>query len=194
MLKLFISPLLMLQRSPLPVCPEDCGDNLPPVEFDECAPEINEGRIDYIYLTNVGNPLVDWTDPVEWNNRLDNTASAPDSILRLTVTGEKPAPTANEQEISLGRKIVANKTHILNYTIDETNDINHEFIRQLECSGQFLAWYETSGGLMFGGTEGITVSMTGDMIIPLSVEELINFSGKLEWKAKFTEERIISPI
>ncbi len=184
----------MIERSPLPTCPTGCGDNLPPVDFDECAPEINQGRIDKIYLTNVGNPLADWTDPLEWGGRLDNTAPNANSIITLTVTGEKPEPTVNEQEISLGRKIVASKTHVINYTIDETNIINHEFVRQNECAGQYLMWYETSGGLLFGGTEGIEVSLTADMIIPLSDEELINFAGKAEWKTKFTEERIQSPI
>lgn len=192
-MKLF-NALEMIQRSPLPTCPTGCGDNLPPVDFDDCAPEINEGRIDKIYLTNVGNPLVDWTSAIEWTGRLDNTAPAGDSIITLTVTGEKPEPTVNEQEISLGRKIVASKTHIVNATIDETNDINHEFIRQNECSGQYLMWYETSGGKLFGGTEGIEVSLIGDMIVPLSDEELITYALKAEWKAKFTEERIDSPI
>lgn len=186
--------LEMIQRSPLPTCPTGCGDNLPPVDFDECAPEINEGRIDKIYLTNVGNPLTDWTDPLEWQARLDNTAPASDSIITLFVTGEKPAPTANEQEISLGRTIVASKSHAVNFNADETNAVNHEFIRQNECSGQYLMWYETSSGLLFGGTEGIKVSLTADMIIPTSNEELITFEGSASWKAKFTEERIESPI
>lgn len=190
----YLNPLLMLQRFPLPTCPTDCGDNLPPVEFDECAPVINEGRIDKIYLTNVGNPLADWTDAVEWGARLDNSAAAANSILTLNVIGEKPEPTENEQEISLGRKIVGNKTHIVNYAIDETNDTNHEFMRQNECAGQYLMWYETSGGLLFGGTEGIEVSFTSNMIIPQSAEELITYSGKAEWKSRFTEERIPSPI
>lgn len=190
----FLNALEMINRSPLPTCPTGCGDNLPPVDFDECAPEINEGRIDKIYLTNVGNPLVDWTDPVEWTGRLDNAAPNSDSIITLTVTGEKPAPSVNEQEISLGRKIVASKTHVVNFSVDETNAVNHEFVRQNECSGQYLMWYETSGGKLFGGTEGIEVSVTLDMIIPLSDEELITFDGKAEWKAKFTEERIVSPI
>ena len=55
-------------------------------------------------------------------------------------------------------------------------------------------WYETSGGLLFGGTEGIEVSFTSNMIIPTSDQELITYAGKAEWKTKFTEERIISPI
>lgn len=179
---------------PLPICPTGCGSNLPEVEFDECAPEINEGRIDKIYLTNVGNPLADWTSAVEWNGRLDNAAPLADSIITLTVTGDKPEPTANEQEISLGRKIISNKTHVINYSIDETNDANHEFVRQNECSGQYLMWYETSGGKLFGSTDGIVVSFASDMAIPGTVDELITFVGKAEWKAKFTEERIISPL
>lgn len=179
---------------PIPVCPTDCGDNLPPVEFDECAPEIHDGRIDKIYLTNKSNPLVDWTSAAEWNGRLDNTAPLADSIITLHVIGDKPEPAEEEQEISLGRKIVGKKVHILNYAIDETNATNHEWLRQNECGGQYLMWYETSGGLLYGGTEGIEISLTSNMIIPESDTELITYAGKAEWKSKFTEERIVSPI
>lgn len=179
---------------PIPVCPVDCGDNLPEVLFDECAPEINEGQVAKVYLTNKGNPLVDWTSAAEWNARLDNTAPNPNSIITLHVIGDKPAPASNQIDISLGRKVVGKKDHTLNIAVDETNAVNHEFVRQNECGGQYLMWYETLGGLLFGGTEGIEVSLLLDMIIPGAETELITFTGTATWKAKFTEERIVSPI
>lgn len=179
---------------PLPTCPTDCGDNLSEVLFDECAPEINEGQVAKIYLTNKGNPLTDWTDAAEWSSRLDNTAPNPDSIITLHVIGDKPVPTSTQIDISLGRKVIGKKEHVLNFRVDETNETNHEWLRQNECGGQYLMWYETLPGLLFGGNEGIEVSIVLDMVIPEADTELITFNGSATWKAKFTEERIVSPI
>lgn len=189
-----LTPSLMMQRSPLPVCPTSCASTLPPVEYDECNPEINGAQVAKVYVTNIGNPLVDWTNPLEWQGRLDNNAIAADAILTLHVIGSKPVPTGNEVEISLGRKIVGKKTHVLNVKIDETNNTNHEFLRQNECGGNYLVWYETIDGLMFGGTEGIVASLLLDMNIAESAEDNIVYEGKFEWKSKFTEERIQSPL
>jgi len=183
-----------INRLPLPTCPTGCTSTLAPVEFDECAPETNGAQVAKIYMTQIGNPLANWTNPVEWQARLDNTASAADSILTLHVIGSKPIPTSTEKDISLGRKVTGQKTHVLTVKIDETNDLNHEFLRQNECGGSYLMWYETLEGKMFGGTEGIVASLLLDMNIAESSEELIIFEGKFEWKAKFTEERIDSPI
>jgi len=178
----------------VPVCATNCSTTLPPVSFDECQPETNGAQVAKIYITNIGNPLADWTNILEWQARLDNTASAADSILTLHVVGSKPVPSSTEKEISLGRKVTGKKTHILPFKIDETNDINHEFLRQNECGGSYLIWYETLEGKLFGGTEGIIVSLLLDMNIAESSEELIQNEGKFEWKSKFTEERINSPL
>ena len=183
-----------INRSPLPTCPTGCTSTLAPVEFDECAPETNGAQVAKIYMTQIGNPLADWTNPVEWQGRLDNDAVAADAILTLHVIGSKPVPTSTEKDISLGRKVTGQKTHVLTVKIDETNAVNHEMLRQNECGGSYLMWYETLEGKMFGGTEGIVASLLLDMNNAESSEDLIIFEGKFEWKAKFTEERIESPI
>jgi len=178
----------------LPVCSLGCASSLPDSLFDECAPEINGAQIAKIYITNIGNPLVNWTDPVEWDSRINPVVPGPTDIHVLHVIGAKPVPAGTEQEISLGRKIVGKKTHILTMKIDETNATNHEFVRANECGGQYLFWYETLEGLLFGSTNGIVASLLLDMNIAESADENIVYEGKLEWKSKFTEERIISPI
>jgi hypothetical protein len=55
-------------------------------------------------------------------------------------------------------------------------------------------WYQTSGGLIFGGNEGIEVSIVLDMNISESTSDFIVYEGKGTWKAKFTEERALSPL
>ena len=179
---------------PIPVCPTSCTADLPDVQFDECNPEVNGAQIARIYVTNIGNPLTDWTDPVEWDGRINPLAPGPTDIKVLHVVGAKPVPAGTETEISLGRKVVGKKTHILNLKIDETNAVNHEFLRENECGGNYLFWYETLEGLLFGSTDGIVASLLLDMNIAESADEIIVNEGKFEWKSKFTEERIISPI
>ncbi|MCA9497132.1 MAG: hypothetical protein KC589_09375 [Nanoarchaeota archaeon] len=178
----------------LPVCSTSCSDDLPIVSFDECNPEINGGQVSKLYITNVGYPLTDVTDAVEWGTRLDNAGAGNDAIRTLHVVGSKPAPSGDEKEISLGRKLKGSKTHIVNFKIDETNDVNHEFLRKLECGGTFKFWYETLEGKIFGGNEGIDASFFVDMVIPEAATDIIINEGKAEWKAKFTEERNDSPL
>lgn len=179
---------------PTPTCATDCDSVLPAVEFDECQPEVNDGQIYKLYVTNIGNPFTDITDLSEWTPRLDNTGAAAEAVITLNVIGSKPVPTSEEKEISLGRKITSKKAHTVPFKIDETNAINHEFLRSLECGGNYLFWYETSGGLIFGGNEGIKGSFILDMEIPESETDFITLTGKADWKSKFTEERALSPL
>jgi hypothetical protein len=179
---------------PIPTCPDDCDATLPVVSFDECQPEVNDGQIYKLYVTNIGNTFTDVTSLPEWTARLDNGSANADAIRTLHVIGSKPVPTSEEKDISLGRKITSKKTHSVPFKIDETNAINHEFLRLMECGGNFLFWYETSGGLLFGGNEGIKASFTLDMEIPESETDFIQLTGKADWKAKFTEERTPSPL
>jgi formylglycine-generating enzyme required for sulfatase activity len=178
----------------LPVCATNCSATLAPVSFDECNPETNGAQIAKIYVTNIGNPLVDWTDPIEWQSRLNDAAVLASDILTLHVIASKPVPAGTEKEISLGRKVVGKKTHILPFKIDETNITNHEFLRANECGGSYLFWYETLEGKLFGSTDGIVASMLLDMNIAESADDLIQNEGKMEWKSKFTEERTDSPL
>lgn len=178
----------------LPVCPTGCTSSLPDVQFDECNPEVNGAQVAKVYVTNIGYPLTDWTDALEWDARMNPLVPGPSDIKTLHVVGAKPVPTATEKEISLGRKVAGKKTHVLSVKIDETNATNHEFVRKNECGGNYLFWYETLEGLLFGGNTGISGSLLLDMNIAESSEENIVFEGKFEWKSKFTEERIVSPI
>lgn len=194
LMTLAVFSLAAINRRPVPTCPTSCAASLPPVEFDECNPETNGAQVAKVYMTNIGFPLTNWNDPLEWQGRLDNTAPNNDSIITLHVVGSKPVPTSNEKDISLGRKVTGAKTHVLTVKVDETNITNHEFLRQNECGGNYLIWYETLDGKLYGGTEGIEAALLLDMNIAESSDELTIFEGKFEWKAKFTEERTDSPI
>lgn len=180
-----------------PVCPTGCQtalNNLPTFSFCEGEPEVNAGEIETIYMAVRGQGFTDWTSATEWTTRLAAASGAVTKIIALTVLGDKPKPTATTKDISGGRKIKTDADHIVNFDIDETNALNHEAIRTLECGGNFTFWYATSGGLMFGGNDGIDASIEAGMIIPRGRGDNMTFSGSISWKSKFTEARIVSPI
>ena len=180
---------------PNPVCQTDCDADLPVVEFDKCNPIIHLSEIRRIFIAkSIAANFTNVSLAAEWVTRLSETSIANDDVIRpLTVIADKPVPTLTEKEISGGRKISINKTHVVNITIDETSIVNHDFVRALECGGEFKMWYETAGGLLFGGNEGITCRIKLDMNLARGEEHMV-YVGTAEWKNRFTEEFVNSPI
>jgi len=174
------------------VCTDACSDNLPAVEFSICAPEINQGEIDAIFVTNVGNPLTDETDAAEWATRM--AAIGATKIIELHVIGDKPAPEENNIMISRNIEVPGNKGHVINVEIQQTNQVNYDFLRAMECGKQVLVWYRTSGGLLYGGAAGIPGSLKLNEIITKSRKEIITFQGTFKWSAKHHPCRTLSPI
>lgn len=158
---------------------------LPAVKADFCAPDLNFGQIDKIYLGNEGQPLTDWTDLTEWNNRLDNedVTADNDKIRMLHVIGDKPLPERNSVDFSQGRKAYTTPTHTVNIKVDETHDDNYAFVQWLDANvGQTIkVWYQ-AGKYLYGGNEGISATVVLGDVIPESDEELNTFEGSVEWK------------
>ena len=175
-------------------CPTDCLDWLPAVLFNDCDPDVDFGEISKIYLTGPGNGLVDWTDAAEWALRLDNTTeNDPTRIRTLVVKGDQPAAESTEHEISDCRTFWGKKKFTINFDIDETNIVNHDFMRQIECGGQFTMWYAV-GKYMQGGTEGIEASVSINQVLPRGCTEIDLLSGIVKWQNKFHPEKILNPL
>ena len=176
--------------------PVICNPNdLPAVEADFCNPDINFGQIDRIFFNNEGNPMLDWTDVMEWNTRLDNTTLADATKIRwLHVIGDKPAPEKTTLDFSQGRQINTEKTHTVNVIVDETGPLNYALVQWLEdnASQNVRMWY-SAGKYLYGGNEGISVKLELDDIIPQSDEELNTFNGTATWKGGHPA-RIVNPI
>ncbi len=169
--------------------------NLPAHDADFCAPNINFGEIDKIYLGYDDQPLVDWSDLTEWNTRLDNTTLADLTKIRyLHVVGDKPAPEKNKIEISQSRHVYTEGKHTIEISVDETGAVNHALIQWLEANaGQTIrVWYQ-SGKYLHGGTAGVPANIRLDDIIPSSSDELNTFQGVIEWEGD-TPDRITNPM
>ncbi len=177
----------------LPNCPIGCATELPVVSFSDCAPDTNAAQIRFLYITNRGNPLTDWTQANEWESRISNSSTNANAIRRLRVVGDKPRPEAQEKKISGGRTIKGKKNHVVNFEIDETNNDNYALIRQLECGNSYSMWYGTESSL-YGGNDGIVASISMDDVIDKDDQALELFVGDAKWSAQFHPERIDNPI
>ena len=165
------------------ICPTGCDNELPELSMSDCNPEVDFGEIGWIYLTNVDNPLTDWTDIGEWNPRLNNTSTDTDAIRFFYVAGDKPPAEVNESKISLCRTVYSEKTHTVNFDIDETNNTNYDAMRQIECGGTYLAWYATPNKL-YGGNAGIEVEIGMNHNITRGCTEINLIPGTLKWQNK----------
>jgi hypothetical protein len=175
-------------------CPSNCNTWLPAVDFDDCNPAVDFGEITHIYVTGVGHGLVNWVNTTEWASRLDDTTLGDDTHIRtLIVKGDQPPAESTEYEISNCRVYWGEKKFTVNFDIDETNITNYDFMRQLECGGLFTVWFATEN-YMYGGTDGIEVTITLNNSITRGCHELNLMSGNMKWNAKFHPEKIDNPL
>jgi hypothetical protein len=176
------------------ICSTSCTDALPAVDFDLCNPSVKFGQIQNIYITNIGNPLVDETDATEWTTRLALPQVNPAKIIELVVIGSKPAAEANIIDISKGRKVQGNKNHTVTFKIDDLSQLNYEMMRQFECGKTLLFWYVTVEGELFGGASGIEGSLLANHVIPEGANDLQTIEGTMTWRSKFHPCRTNYPL
>lgn len=181
---------------PTPTCAENCDFTLPVVQFDDCAPKVVYSEIRRIFLAKkAAAPFSNWLSATEWLARMSQTSTTGNDYIRpLTVIGDKPAPADVIKEISNGRRVVIGKDHTINFTIDDVSQANYDFMRGLECGGEFRLWYETEGGFIYGGNEGIVIRLTINDVLNRGRDEIETLVGVITWRSKFSPERGVSPI
>lgn len=181
---------------PVPTCSASCDAALPAVSFSDCAPEVVLSELRRMFVAKAtAAPFTDWSNAAEWTDRLSQTSiSGNDYIRPLTIIGDKPAAASVIKDISNGRRFPVGKDHTINWTVDDMTGANYEFMRALECGGQFRMWYETEGGYLYGGNEGILVNMDANVVNNRGRDEIETITGVATWRAKFSPERVKSPI
>ena len=180
---------------PTVTCPNNCESELPVVKFSECSPKIILSEIRRIFLGKKGTqPFTDWKNASEWTERLDETAVTANTIRPLTVIADKPAGSPVVKEISNGRKYNLRKDFTINIEIDDVSPENYEFMRVTQCGGEYKLWFETAGGRLYGGNEGIDASLVLDNVLGRGKDEIEKITGTASWDDKFSPEMCISPI
>lgn len=180
----------------VPTCSSSCNAALPGVSFSDCNPNIVFSEIRKIYVAKAtAASFENWGEAAEWITRISAASTTGDDYIReLTVIGDKPLAAGVVKEISNGRKKKIGSDHTLNYTIDDMSQENYDFMRALECGGKFKVWYETEGGYMYGGNDGILADIDSGVVNNRGREEIETINGVVSWRTKFSPERILSPI
>ena len=174
-------------------CPTTCSGSVAAVSFNECAPETHWGEVSKVYITE--SDFAGFTNVAalpEWTANLADTGD--DKIRTLIVIGELPEPETTEVPLSGDRVAIGYKTFNLNFTIDETNETNYNFLLMSECGGKYLIWFETSDGILYGGNDGIEVSLRMNQIIPRERTALVTIECKATWKSLQSPFRCVSPM
>ena len=177
------------------VCPNNCETELPEVRFSKCSPTIVLSEIVRIFLGKQSTePFTDWKSATEWTTRLSENGTTANAIRPLTVIADKPAGSPVVKEISNGRKYNLRKDFTINIEIDDVSLENYEFMRVTQCGGEYKLWFETAGGRLYGGNEGIDASLVLDNVLGRGKDEIEKITGTASWDDKFSPEMCTSPI
>lgn len=134
-----------------PDCPA-CDDLEIPETTNNCVPESNESEICYVFISrpSTADPNVpEITSPDFSSPAIATTFVTPDGAM-LRCIGDLPEPEDNQRTVSLGQIVPGKKSFAPNITIDDTSDLNYEFLRMLECAPSVFIWYMTLGGKVYG--------------------------------------------
>lgn len=184
-----------MSTNTVPSCPDNCTFQLPEATFNFCKSDIHTGEIETLYLASSdAECFTDWSSLAEWTTRLSNTSLDPDAIRRLRCIGTLPAGTSSPVTISLGQTFNPEKDRTATITIEDCSDENFDFMRFLECQFTVKAWFQTAGGDLFGGDCGVDVNIDPNYIIEEGQGSIHHITFTLTWKAKFTPDRIVSPL
>lgn len=181
-------------------CPTDCSNtDLPVTDFSDCISQadMHLSEVSDLFIANGNAEGIETPeDATEWLARVSQTDLGADAIRPLTVIADKPAATSTPIEISKGRTVNGIKTNTINFTVDVVTTAIYDFFRILECGGNYKFWYQTRGGFLYGGTNGIKIkSITVDPILERGDGSYENITGVITWESStsFTD-RIKSPI
>lgn len=180
----------------LPTCPTTCGGTLGAVDFDDCAPEVHFGEIAKLYLWVLDEvpfaSQAEFDSAAHWATHISDSGVTAGSIREFTVIGEMPEPEVTETPISGDRMISGFKKFSLNLEIDETNETNYNFLLLSECGGKYKACFETADGIIYGGYQGLEVSLKMNQVIPKERSGVVKIMTKVTWSSKTHPLRQIS--
>ncbi len=155
-----------------------CTSVLPPTRASNCDYDINFGEISAILFTEEGDGLTDWTDEAEWNTRIDNTTAqvAQDPALIRVLFGIGSLTAPERGSIKLSRRRVAYNTpkFSFKFKVEDTGDVNWAFMRALPDGGQTYSGWFTTETKMFGGDDGVKITIIADPDIPESIDEIMS--------------------
>jgi hypothetical protein len=176
-------------------CPINCAASLGAVSYDPCAPERHYGEISKLYIGRIDGADFTNVDLIgEWTTRLSDTTDTADSIRALYGMGEMPMPEQTEKLVSRGEYAYSPFTFNFTFNVDDTNDINYEFMMLTYCNQRRKIWLEMSDKMLYGGNEGIEAILKGGQPLLPGREDFILITFSAKWKAVSWPLRTLSPV
>ncbi|MGN6491165.1 MAG: hypothetical protein ACTHLE_04155 [Agriterribacter sp.] len=177
------------------ICPENCLTDLPVVTVNGCNPVILKSGINFLaFAKKSAAAFTNWTSPTEWANRLSNSSTSDDAIRFVLGTGNMPAGTKQEITYQVNKKRTIGKTRTLQFIIEEANDTIHQLIQAFECGGEYKVWFGTVGGQLYGGNNGIAVTIDGNVVLGGGENDYEQRILDLSWDSQQSMDRTLSPI
>lgn len=186
-----------------PACPANCaGFEMPAVQSDYCTDamvlELSEikrilvAEVDQTDKTKALGGPTDWTDKAAWTTAINNTTS--NKVRSIYGIGDIPEPESTTVTVHDNQTKVISKKYGMNFDIQDVNTVNYTAARTLQCGGSVRFWYETRGGYLYGGADGIPATIanvTSPNERGADAYKMIKLL--LNWNAKCEPERIASP-
>lgn len=173
-----------------------CTTVLPVVKADLCDQDIHFGEISMLLFTRLGDGLTDWTDDTEWATRMSNTTTGitalptpPSlaSIRQLFGLGSIAAPERTEIRLPRRTKAFTTPKYTWTFNVTDTGDENMTFARTLPVGGQtYSGWFGTEERL-FGGNDGVQITITADPTIPENIDEIMVLTVTVAFEGTFPE-------
>lgn len=179
------------------VCPVNCETALPSFSYDKCARDTRLAEITHLFM---GRPdrtaFDDWTDPAEWATNLAQTGATADLIRTLFVRGNKPATTKETTVLTGNVEVVTRRTHVINFVIDDVNDVAYDFIRTFQCGAiRSRIWFSSNATKeLAGGENGILATVWAEAVYAEGTNTVQQFVGTVTWDDLQDPPRITNPI
>jgi hypothetical protein len=127
----------------------------------------------------------------DWDAVLANTGAT--KIRTLKGVGDLPKPTPVKIEVN-GEEKTVGLDFVLNFTHNDISEDNYELVRLLQNATLFL-WFETEGGYLYGGVEGIKCEVAeASHILANGKDTLAADEFIYKWRHTNYPSRILSPI
>lgn len=144
-------------------CPSACGGTLNYGALPEdpncvSVPPLAEIQHVYIQPTGATAPF-DWstpTAPTAVSGAIDNTTTDNSKTKHLVIIGSQVDPEETIYNGPGGSQVVSNRRYTMNGRTPITAQSIYDFLKQIQCNNlNFVFWFGTRGGYLFGGENGI---------------------------------------
>lgn len=144
-------------------CPSACGGTLnygalPSDPNCVSVPPLSEISDIYIQPTGATAPF-DWTTPTAptaVSGAIDNTTTDNSKTKHLVVVGNQGDPEETIYNGPKGTTVVGLRRYTIEGRTPITAQSIYDFLKQIQCNNlNFVFWFGTRGGYLFGGATGI---------------------------------------